>query len=338
MSVDLLIGGYGAPLTFLRFDPAADDWRLGEAIPGSDASSYGCRDEARGVLHFVEEREEGGLSSYRRGARGWERVAKVLSGGRLPCFVEPAPDGAALAIANYGDGAVTLYGLDPQTGLPTGEPAVQHEVGTGPDRERQEGPHAHCVRFHRGLLYSVDLGGDTVFARTYQAGPPRLGEPFVAFAAPPGEGPRQLAFHPRLPCAYLLSELGSHLFVLDVQDDGRLSERERHETTPAGEGHGSLGGHLLLNAAGDRLYVSNRGHDSIATFEAAADGGLTLAQVAPTGFASPRHMLLLEEHRRLVVVHEEGDSVAVIALGEAGGLGAVTQTVRIPKPAFVGRA
>src|SRR6516162_3628675 len=76
--------------------------------------------------------------------------------------------------------------------------------------------------------------------------------PFVATRA--GAGPRHIAFHPKMPLAYVINELGS-----SVATSGRV------------------------------VYASNRGHDSIAIFAVdRLDGTLTPVGWAPTQAKSPR--------------------------------------------------
>ena len=57
-------------------------------------------------------------------------------------------------------------------------------------------------------------------------------------------------------------------------------------TQPADFRGENLGGHLELNAEGTRVYVSNRGHDSIAVF-ALENGRLELIQHVASGGAHP---------------------------------------------------
>jgi 6-phosphogluconolactonase len=100
--------------------------------------------------------------------------------------------------------------------------------------------------------------------------------------------------------------------------------------TDAGE---SGAGAIVMNAARDRLYVTNRGHDSVAVI--AVDGTtLTPIEHVPSGGASPRFLLLLEEQRKLLVANEEGGSIRLFAIADDGRL-SCRDTVNIPSAAFV---
>jgi 6-phosphogluconolactonase len=105
-----------------------------------------------------------------------------------------------------------LLGAD---GLPQGQPALFQASGSGPNEERQEGPHAHCVRFSLGgeALYLVDLGGDQMLCLKLGRGA-TFADARTAWRAPPGSGPRHLLFHPRRTLAVVLSELAATLPLL----------------------------------------------------------------------------------------------------------------------------
>jgi len=187
------------------------------------------------------------------------------------------------------------------------------------------------VRFHKDWLYQTDLGTDEVLAY------PPDGGGNIAFRLPAGQGPRHILFHPRLPVAFVVTELGSRIFVLTLEADGQFSQKQVVSTLPADAAPGSLGGHLALNRAGDRLYGSNRGHDSIATFAVADDGTLTLMRITPSHGQSPRFFRLLEDHRRILVAHQNGNSLACLAMNGDGSVGDLKQTVAIGQPAYIGR-
>jgi len=327
--VNLFVGTYGqglVPLTYRRVD---DRLEPGQPVPAIANASYGAFDPERGLHYLVDEQDKGTVGVWRFADGGWQCIAVVPSHGEAPCFVSLDADKRRMAVANYNNGRVAVDRLD-DDGVPSGDAEVHANSGHGPNAERQEGPHAHCVRFHNGLLYQTDLGTDQVLAYAPD------GSRFVAFTAPPGQGPRHILFHPRLSTAYLVTELGSRLFTLDVLDDGLLTERCSVSTLPPDAPAGSLGGHLALNSTADRLYVTNRGHDSIATFTVSDDGTPSLMGIAPSHGKSPRYFHLLEDHGRMLVAHEEGNSVVSLAVHADGTVADLRQTVPVDQPAFIG--
>src|SRR5690606_3204095 len=274
------------------------------------------------------------VSVLRVGQDGWHRAAHVASGGAAPCYLTLDADERRLAVANYGTGRATLFALDGE-GTPTAS-AVFRSAGSGPAAARQEGTPAHCVRFSSdgSEMFLVDLGSDRIWRIEANGS---FENARTAWQTPPGSGPRHLLFPPSAPLAVVLSELASELTLLAVTAEG-LSPRSAHSTLPRGFGGENLGGHLAMNAAGDRVYVSNRGHDSIAVFALDADEGeARLLQHVRSGGVHPRHFVLLEDEALLVAAHEEDGRVEVFALASDGRLAALDQGVVVPGACYLHR-
>lgn len=311
------------------------DYAVGGAFSGAPNASFGVYAPRFGLHYLVDEREEGMIRVFRRDGESWKPLARLPSHGALPCYLALDASECWLAVANYGSGDLALLPLDPESGLP-GDPASAHRnKGHGPHPDRQEGPHAHCAVFSPdgAWLYQTDLGTDEILAFPFDPAHGLTGKPRSAYVAPPGSGPRHLVFHPHCPRAYLVSELASTLTVFETPD-GTLAPRAILSTLPSDFRGESLGGHLGLNARGDRLYVSNRGHDSIAVFALDPSGQPSLVGHTPAGGASPRFFLLRESEARLIVANEEGNNVTIFAVGGEGTLSQVGE-VGVPAPAFL---
>lgn len=305
----------------------------GEPYSGAPNASFGVRSIRHGLTYVVDEREEGAITVLRRIDGAWTTVARISSRGTAPCHVAFDNAETRLAVANYASGNVALFDLGAD-GIPRAAGEFQSR-GDGPVAERQEGPHAHCVRFSPddAALYAVDLGADRVW-RIALAGT-TMGEASPAWQAAPGMGPRHLLFHPRAPLASLLSELSSELTLL-VLDDERLRPIEVQSTLPDDFTGESLGGHLAMNAAGDRVYVSNRGHNSIAVFALDAKAReLTLLQHVDSGGQHPRHFVLLEEEKLLIAAHEKDGRIETFAIAGDGTLDRLDRGITVPGACFV---
>jgi len=307
-----------------------------DAFPGARNASFGAYSTRHDLHYLVDEHQAGTVGVFRRSGDDWQEVARVATEGEDPCYVALDTDEGMLAVANYGNGTVAVFRLDPATGIPLDTPDILDNAGHGPVRDRQGGPHAHCVRFGPDgtWLFHVDLGTDEILAYRRDPEANRLGERRVVYAAPAGSGPRHLIFHPTLPLAILVSELASTLTVLRVED-GTLAAVHEVSTLPDGFTGDSIAGHLSLDRSGARIYVTNRGHDSVAVFDWVDGGAPRLLQHVPSGGESPRAFLLLEEERLFVLANEEGNSVTVFAVLDEGNLAAHHQTVAVPAPVFV---
>lgn len=305
----------------------------GAPIDQAKNASYGCYSPRHDLLYLVDERPDGRLGIFRRSGDGWVAATWVESSGDAPCFVDLAPTGDAIAVANYGSGTLALIPLESATGTPRPNRAVHRNTGRSV-HERQNGPHAHCARFTPDgrWLYKTDLGTDKILA--FHVGEASgLAAPTLAFAAPPGAGPRHLIFSARIPVAWLLCELDSSITLLHV-GEGKLETIARFSALPGGYRGESLGGHIAVNGREDRLYVTNRGHDSVGVFALDAVGRPEALAFVPSGGRSPRHLLLREADRDMLVANEKGGTVVRFGVA-ADGMLARRETVRVPGAAFL---
>ncbi|WP_380778825.1 lactonase family protein [Sphingomonas sp. R86520] len=338
-AITLVAGTYaregGKGLYPITFNPERDTWRVGTPVPGVDDASFGIGGGPSSAYYLVREKAAGEVSAY---AADWSRRGTVATQGADPCYLAIDRASACLAVANYSSGSVAFHRLDAETGVP-GEPVLFHHTGTGPDHGRQEAPHAHWVGFSpdRRWLHSVDLGADTIFAYRFDPQARTLAHPVPAWRAPAGAGPRHLVHHPRQPLAYVVCELSNAVIMLDARADGSFATRHVVSTLPAGYKGASQAAHIAIDRAGRRLYVSNRGHDSVAVFALDAGGVPSLLQHIPSGGNWPRFLLVLEAQRRVVVGNERSGSLAIFRIEADGRLAATGQTLSVPGVVFVDR-
>ena len=178
--------------------------------------------------------------------------------------------------------------------------------GKGADPVRQSSSHPHCVcptpdgRF----LCVCDLGRDRIELLT------RGLEPVSSTEAPAGSGPRHLVFSADGCYAYCSAELSSAVCVFSYAE-GRLTFLHSVSTLPEDCLVESAAAAIHLSEDGERLYVSNRGHDSIAVF-AVNGAGLTLLGHIPSFGRSPRDFALAGEY--LLCANEFSDNVQVFSL------------------------
>jgi 6-phosphogluconolactonase len=322
----------GGGLHPIRLQPSGES-TVEAPFEGAKNASFGLWSTRHQLCYLVDEQAD--CIRVLRWADGWSQVAAVPAGGSKPCYLALSSDETRLAVANYGNGSIALFSLDPATGQPAAAPEIWSNSGKGAAAERQDGPHAHCVIFSpdQRWLYQVDLGTDEILAFSVDRG---LGGPQCAFRAPPASGPRHLLLHPNGRAALLISEMASTIHLLSVKG-GRFEARQLLSTLPTDWRGDSLGGHIGMNSAGDRIYVTNRGHDSIATFE--FDGErLTLLQHASSGGSSPRHFLILEDERLILVAHEKGGGVSGFRIQDDGTLKPAGMEIAVPGAVFLLKA
>jgi 6-phosphogluconolactonase len=237
------------------------------------------------------------------------------SGGNWPCHLAIDATGGWLAVSNYGSGTVSLMPIDHAAdalGAP-GEP-MQH-VGGGPHPERQEGPHAHSAIFapDNRFLIVADLGIDRLVIYAFDAATGTL-TPQSEAAARPGAGPRHMVFHPSGQLLYVANELDNTVAAYAYNAaTGALDAGEVLPTLPPVAGH-SQAADIHLAPAGDRLYVSNRGHNSIAVFDVGAEGKLAPLDIRPCGGDWPRNFAIAPDGRHILVANQYSGDITVMPL------------------------
>ena len=183
---------------------------------------------------------------------------------------------------------------------------------------------------------AADLGLDRVMLYRLDASAGSLQRvPEGDVALSPGAGPRHIAFHPKLPLVYVVGELDSTVTTLRFDSEaGRLTKLDSRSSLPTGWSGKSYAADIHVAPSGDVLYVSNRGHDSIAAFSIdAASGALTLEQTIATGGAWPRNFTLDPTGRWLLVANQNSNSIVVLARDpHSGRLSSTSQRLDIPSP------
>ena len=291
------------------------------------------------MLYAVNELEPTGLVSafaIKSGTAGLTRLNDQPSGGGAPCYVSVERSGRALLVANYAGGSVALLPIEPNGALAPAH-VVQH-TGKGPNAERQEAPHAHCILPDPSNRFALaaDLGADRVFVYRLDLDGKSLRHIEEGDAVMrPGAGPRHIAFHSSVPLVFVANEFDSTVATLRFDSTrGALSPQGTLSTLPAGWTGTNYPADIHVAPTGRTLYVSNRGHNSIAVFSVAeSTGALALDQVVSTEGDWPRNFSLDPSGRWLLVANQRSDSVVVFGRDpDNGRLTPTHQRIAIPSP------
>jgi 6-phosphogluconolactonase len=253
------------------------------------------------------------------------------SGGDWPCHLAIDATGGWLLVSNYGSGTVGVLPIRADGALGDMTDLIQHH-GHGPHPERQEGAHAHSALFapdHRFAIVA-DLGMDELLVYAFDRSAGRLREHAHANTRP-AAGPRHMTFHPSGQHLYVANELDNTVAVYAYDAvTGRLRERQIVETLPPSVSENTVAD-IHIAPAGDRVYVSNRGHDSVAVFDIAVDGRLERVAIRPSGGRWPRNFAIAPGGGFLLVANQHSDEVSVMAvLGGADALGAPIAHAAVP--------
>jgi 6-phosphogluconolactonase len=322
----LFVGGYAAAdqpgIHVFRFDQSRGTLAAEGSFAGIDNPSFLIGHPGRRWLYAVGEmsRQQNDRSGSVWALRfdpeqgAIEPINQRPSGGDAPCHLALHSSGNWLVVSNYSSGSVAVLPILADGSLGEQTDLVQHH-GSGADPRRQEGPHAHSATFSpdEHFVIVADLGLDQLLVYRFDASAGTL-SPHGHGSARPGAGPRHLAFHPSGQQLYAANELDSTISVYDYDaSGGTLRERQTLSTLPPGAPHSQVAD-IHVAPTGDRVYVSNRGHNSIAVFDIGADGRLAPLTIATCGGDWPRNFALAPGGRFLLVANQYSGDVSVLPL------------------------
>ena len=254
----------------------------------------------------------GEISVFASSGESLNLTQQVSSRGADPCHLSVSSD--RLAVANYSGGTVALYAY---TDGVIGELVRQilHEQ-SGP-LPRQSTAHPHGAYFIGEELWIPDLGADRIYR--YEA---RTGAGLSPIPVSAGAGPRHLTRDGE----YLVTELNNSVCRICAG-----AVQASTSSLPANWSGTSITAEI--QKAGDHLYVSNRGHDSIAVLDTAPT--LKLIQHQTTGGHHPRHFLIDPSANWLLVANKDSDNIVALPRLDSGLLGDPVATVDCPSPTCV---
>ena len=305
--------------------------------------SYLALDPGLRHLYSVNEMTDGGVSAYvinqTNGTLTF--LNSMLTNGKDTTHLSVQPSGQYLFAASYtsGDFQVFLINADGSIGDMTDNfPSVGN--GTGPNPDRQEGPHAHQILTDLGgnHVFGVDLGADKVNVWNLDSGSGKLIPNTVPFAPiASGSGPRHMAFHPDRQHAYVLSELASSVTVFDY-DPVRAAFiwKQTISTLPPDFTGTNTTAEIRIHPSGRFLYNTNRGHNSVTMFEIEPETGeLEVIGWESTRGEWRRGMNIDPSGNFLHAANQNTDNIAVFRIKLANGKLRFNTLINTPTPVDV---
>lgn len=245
-------------------------------------------------------------------------AGSASSGGHGPCHLLYDEKRRRIVVANYTSGSVGVIAVSEKGKTLETVQSIQHH-GSSVDKQRQRGPHVHSVTADPAnqRVLVCDLGLDEILVYAWNEDTLLLSEAPVARAkVAPGSGPRHFAFHPSGTFGYVANEMGNTVTVFRYDAaGGTLTEIQTTGTLPSGFAKENTTADIHVDAAGKRLYVSNRGHDSIAVYCIDGKSGtIDLAGFIPTAGKTPRNFALAPDGQHLFAANQKSDTIAVFDL------------------------
>ena len=235
--------------------------------------------------------------------------------GPGPCYVDVDVHGKNAIVTNYAGGSVAVLPINADGSLASPSDFVQHEGITGPNSDRQDGPHAHSANldYQTGRVYINDLGLDQIKSYELDSGSGTLDPIGLDVQLHPGAGPRHFEFHPDGRYAYTINELDSTITMMDYDRTvGRLTPKQTVRALPDTWDGENTTADLHVSPDGLFIYGSNRGHDSIVIYAINANSGrLAFVGHESTGGKNPRNFVIDPSGRYLLVANQDSDNIIV---------------------------
>ncbi|MFT4150267.1 MAG: lactonase family protein [Paracoccaceae bacterium] len=343
-----IMQGKGQGIHTLYLDPQTGAMRAGPVTKGVINPSFLALDTAQDHLYAVNELKSHGdvfggtVSAFRldRASGQLSFLNRQPSLGTDPCHVVVDDRAKVAIISNFMSGSVTLLPVAADGSLGAPSDFIQH-IGSGADPGRQAGPHAHAATLdpQGPWVFVPDLGLDKLMIYRMDAARQMLEPgPVPSVKMKPGAGPRHLALHPGNRFGYLVNELNSTVSMLDLNREiGGFRYLGTVPTLPEGFSGHSTCADIQVSPSGHALYASNRGHDSIVSWQINAGTGL-LGQPTwvSTGGRTPRAFGIEAGGRVLVAANQDSDLLVSFLIDPVTGtLSATGHSLAMPTPVCV---
>lgn len=262
------------------------------------------------------------------------KLNTVASGGANPAHLSVHPSGRYVFVANYTGGTVGVLHVLADGSLGRMTELVHNSGPRMPDRAADNpsgnfavsdhsSAHPHMVKSDPSGKYVLvmDAGLDRVYVWNINSNTGKLTPAAVPFTPmSPGSAPRHFEFGADGKKLYLLCEQDSKVVVADFDPKtGKISPQQSVSSLTA-HFHGStLAAGILLSPDEHFLYVSNRLGDSLAVFQVAQDGSLTLVDEIWTHADYGRALMFDPSGSYLYVANQRSDSITSFRVDKTTG-------------------
>ena len=234
----------------------------------------------------------------------------ALPPGANAAFVGTDRTGRWLLSASYAAGTVVVHGVNADGTIRT--PAEQ-TVTTAKT--------AHCAvpdpanRF----VFVPHVAPNAVYQFRLDAAAGKLTAAGQAPGGAANAGPRHLAFHPSLDLTFTSDETESSVTAYRFDPAKGLTPVQTLSTLPAGYTGSNTTAEVKVHPGGRFVWVSNRGHDSLAGFAIDGSGKLTALGQTPTE-KTPRSFTIDPDGRFLLAAGEGSGKLAAYRVDPGTGV------------------
>lgn len=320
------VDGKASGIYLGNFLPSIGSLQLTDSISGITNPSFVALSQDREILYAASETASGELFAYRLGNARPSKLGQWPTGAAAPCHIAVDRSDRLVMVSNYMDGVVNVFYRNPQTDS-------LHEIQRLQlDRDGDAtASHAHSATFSpdNRFVFIADLGKDKIWAFRIDSSifstlpnpaksPILIEETSLHWQHQPGAaqaGPRHFTFHPNGRYAYVVNELNASVTAFAYEaSTGQLSAIQSSSTLPESYTEWNACADIHVHPNGRFLYASNRGHNSIVSYQIADNGQLSLLGHTPSGGAFPRNFAISPDGQHLLVANQNSDNILSLAI------------------------
>lgn len=234
-----------------------------------------------------------------------------------------------LIVTNHLSGSLVVHRLAEGGRFGSLTSYVQVTGPLGPHKVEQTVPKPHQAVFDASgkRVFVPNKGTDTVSVFDFDTASGMLTERHsLSVKLREGAGPRNAVLHPILPVLFVVGELDSAIYVLRIEQNGELIGVQVLSCLPESYIGSSRASAVVISDDCTNLHVSNRGHDSVCTFDILEDGRLAHPRWVPSGGRTPRFVCLDLSGTGLLVANEDSDCIVKIPYGSRKPATLIAQT------------
>lgn len=279
------------------------------------------KDAASGFIYSYKINEDDSLT----------QIGKISTESFAPCHIAVDKTGKFVFVSNYVGGVVVMYQrkndgtLVKKQQLDFENPKISH-------------PHSVSISADNRTAYIADLGNDKIWIYNFDAEKGMLSPHEQVFIAlEKGSGPRHLAFSKKNDFLYSINELNNSVSVFKILNNSGLKFVQNISSLPKDFSGKSAAAEIQVHPSGNFLYVSNRWHDSIASFKIdPATGKLTLLEFTSTRGKTPRNFEIGPGGKYMYVANQDSGSISTFKIdSETGKLEPILEPIEVKSPVCI---
>ena len=301
-------------------------------------ASYLCMSEDRKNIYAVVETDSfmmksgGGVAAFHVQPDGRLKFLNTAhTDGEHPCHISVCTQNRKLYAANYSGGSTVIFDLKNDGSIGLKKRLIDHNVFGKPSGavvSRQKNPYAHYIQCRNAeTVWVCDLGLDLVLVLDTD------GNEIARLSVPCGFGPRHTAFHPVLPVAYVVGEMGQAVLQVNYSD----LKMEAGSPVPVSPNATVSCAAVRVSPDGKFLLTSNRADiSSLSVLKLNDKGEITgVSSVFITEGKCPRDFIFTPKGDKLFAAYQDSDYIEVVDWRGDGKLTPTGLKMSVPKPACI---